>query len=97
MPKKVRIIGANAFGNLYVLQPIDFSETKIMSVGTAAFFNSFACNETSYPILHLPGTLYEVGQQAFQNIFRYDQVMTSGINTLQFGGEGDPSILNSVG
>ena len=97
LPENTRRIESAAFYFCYALQPLTLGQSKICYIGDAAFNCAFSCGESSYPLLHLPGSLVYVGDSAFEQLFFDDSVMSNGITTLQFGGEQDASNLQHAG
>lgn len=100
MPTGIREIKQYAFAYNYKLRMFDFSETDILSIGNNAFEQSFYSDESSVSLIHLPGSLKEIRQAAFNYIFVQnvsDGTISNGIEVLQFGGPGDPSNLTTSG
>lgn len=97
LPANTRRIENNAFAYCYNLAPFEFSDTVIQSIGIAAFYCCFNTPDSSYPLLHIPGSCTQIGQSAFEMIFYNKTGGFNGITTLQFGGAGDPSQLNYLG
>lgn len=91
MPTQLRQIGAQAFLGCSKLQTPDFYNTKLTTIGSDAFSQALY-NAGREQLLQLPGSVISIGEYAFQ-YYKYE----AGLQTLQFGGPGDPCLLTTVG
>ena len=92
LPETTEEILDSAFAGCESLRPLDFASSNLRAVKGYAFNGAMTNGTAKLDILHLPGSLYEVGNFAFGYM-----LFQAGIGKLQIGGPGDPSQLGSVG
>ena len=91
LPESLRVIGVRAFTNCSALQPLDFSEaSNLVTIDDYAFTAAFDKNSATVSEFVLPGSLRGVGSYAIGNT-------GLDIDTLIFGGVGDPTQIQNLG
>ena len=90
LPKTLKIIDEKAFQNCSNLKPVDLSNlTSLTQIGQYAF-NGGMKSSTPIQYFKVPGSVTALGGYAFSYLY-------TSIETLVFGGPGEPSQLSSVG
>ena len=91
LPESLRVIGVRAFTNCAALQPLDFTESpNLVTIDDYAFTAAFDRNSATVSEFVLPGSLRGVGSYAIGNT-------GLDIDTLIFGGVGDPTQIQNLG
>jgi hypothetical protein len=91
LPESLRVIDVRAFSNCTALQPLDFSETpNLVTINDYAFTAAFDNNSATVSEFRLPGSLRTIGTYGIGNT-------GLDIDTLIFGGVGDPTQIQSLG
>jgi hypothetical protein len=91
LPASLRVIGVRSFSNCTALQPLDFTEApNLVAIDDYAFTAAFDKNAATVSEFVLPGSLRSVGSYAIGNT-------GLDIDTLIFGGVGDPTQIQTLG
>ena len=91
LPETIRRISRSAFAKCSMLSLFDLSQTKVYLIDQAAFNAAFKA--ASCDLFIIPGSVSYLGGRAFS----YNSEIAGGILTLQIGGPGDPSRLDTIG
>lgn len=90
LPESLITIGASAFSNCSELRGFYLAQTKVGDIGAFAFAGVYYPSDPDSDTFQLPGSLYSIGQRAFSNF----SIPVTTMTKIQFGGPGDPTLLN---